>query len=268
MPVTVLILMAFDDGEGRLVADELRRRGHRPVPFDLSDFPIRASLDARLGPDGWDGRLRTPDTSVDLTDVTAVYHRRCPSFELPETMNAAEQRFSRVEARFGLGGVLASLPAHWVSHPSAMADAEYKPVQYVAATRVGLPLPPTWVGNTPEAARAFLTDQGGSGVYKPLMHKLVADSGQARLIYTTPTRAAQVDDRVTVTAHQFQQHVRAEYDVRALVTRTGCEAVAITIEGRTVFYEVNPAGQWAWLMEETGAPMTGLICDELTEPSR
>ena len=316
MPSTVLILAAPDDGESWHVTEELRRRGHRPVLFDLSDFPHRASLDARLGPTGWDGRLSTPDTSVELADITAVYHRRCPPFDLPEAMTDDEQRFARVEGRFGLGGVLAGLPAHWVSHPSAVADAEYKPVQYAAAARVGLTLPPTWIGNTPDAARAFLAEQGGSGVYKPLMHKLVSDQGQARLIYTTPTGESEIDERVSATTHQFQQRISTACDVRALITRTRCEAVAIknvdgsppfvdyrahydalayertllepdtivraqrlltelglasgvfdfamTAGGRTIYYEVNPAGQWAWLMEATGAPMTQLICDELT----
>src|SRR5699024_12649497 len=66
--------------------------------------------------------------------------------------------------------------------------------------------------------------------------------------------------------------IRLDYDLVArsqqLLARlnlaSGVFDFAVTSTGETVFYEVNPAGQWAWLEEETGAPMTTLICDALT----
>ncbi|MCK9870033.1 hypothetical protein MRI28_10310 [Nocardiopsis dassonvillei] len=316
MSGTVLILASPDDGEARRVGVELRRRGQRFALLDLSWFPQRMTLTGELTPSGWESQIVTPDGALPLADITSVYQRRCPPFEPPEGMNDTERRFSLVEARFGLGGVLMSLPAHWVSHPTAMADAEYKPFQLAAARRAGLSVPETWIGNDPVSARAFVSTLGNGGaVYKPLMHKLVTDQSVGKVIYTSLAAAEDVDDRVSTTAHLFQARVGAEHDVRALVTSRSCAAVAIrarrgrafldyrdhydaltyertslpadvltgaqrmlanlglaagvcdfavTTAGETVFYEVNPAGQWAWLEEETGAPMTRLICDELT----
>src|SRR5699024_5076678 len=176
-------------------------------------------------------------------------------------------------------------------------------------------LPETWSGNEPERARSVVTDQANGTVYKALMHKLVSDQGTVGLIYTNTLDGDEIDERVGAAPHQFQELIHADHAVRALVTRNGCEAVAIkarhgsafldyrhhyeelryerirldydlvarsqqllarlnlasgvfdfavTSTGETVFYEVNPAGQWAWLEEETGAPMTTLICDALT----
>ncbi|OLT28783.1 hypothetical protein BJF83_14200 [Nocardiopsis sp. CNR-923] len=197
--------------------------------FDLSDFLIRAHLDARLTSAGWDGRLILPETVVDLSDIGAVYHRRCPPFDLPEAMNADEQRFARVEGRFGLGGVLASLGAHWVSHPSTMADAEYKPVQYAAAVRAGLELPPTWVGNVPESTSAFLARQGGAGVYKPLGGAFHVEGCRTQVVYAnriTDTEELR-DSALALTAHCFQQWVDKDYEVRVTVVGTRLFAVAI-----------------------------------------
>lgn len=315
MAETVLVMASVDDGEADRVLNELHRRGHKAVLLDLSWFPQHARIVGQLGASGWEGHLATPYTTIRFEDIRAVYHRRCPPFEPASTMNEHERRFAMVENRFALGGILASLPTRWISHPAAMADAEYKPLQLAIAAQVGLPLPDTWIGNDPERARSFVTDQANGTVYKALMHKLVSDQSAVGLIHTNTVDVDEIDERVRAAPHQFQELIHADHDVRALVTRNGCEAVAVrahggkafldhrhhyeelryerihldydlvarsqqmlarlnlasgvfdfavTSTGETVFYEVNPAGQWAWLEEETGAPMTTLICDALT----
>lgn len=67
------------------------------------------------------------------------------------------------EAKFGLGGVLMSLPALQVNRPSREADACYKPVQIATTTRCGMSVPDTVVTNdapacadSPIASRARL----------------------------------------------------------------------------------------------------------------
>src|SRR5699024_8013781 len=148
-----------------------------------------------------------------------------------------ERRFAMVESRFGLGGILTSLSARWVSHPAAMADAEYKPLQLAIAAQVGLPLPDTWIGNDPERARSFVTDQANGTVYKALMHKLVSDQGTVGLIYTNTVDVDEIDERVGAAPHQFQELIHADHDVRALVTRNGCEAVAIKARHGSAFLD-------------------------------
>jgi hypothetical protein len=49
---------------------------------------------------------------------------------LSPTLNADEAAWAAREARFGMGAVLASMPA-WLNHPAHIARAEYKPVQDV-----------------------------------------------------------------------------------------------------------------------------------------
>jgi len=37
----------------------------------------------------------------------------------------------------------------------------------------------------------------------------------------------------------------------------------LTPEGRYVFVEINPSGQYLWIEEETGLPISAAICDFL-----
>ena len=52
---------------------------------------------------------------------------------MPAEFSLIERHHCLREAKYGLGGVLASLPVLWINHPSRLADAAYKPVQLVRA---------------------------------------------------------------------------------------------------------------------------------------
>jgi hypothetical protein len=136
------------------------------------------SLDAHLdtGHGGWQGEITVDGQTVRLTEVTAVYYRKPRDFELAPGLSGPERRFSHAQARVGLGGVLASLPVRWLSHPSALADAEYKPRQLTLLRQAGLFTPPTLVTNDPAAVRAFAAAQGDL-VVKPLAEPIVWEGG-------------------------------------------------------------------------------------------
>ncbi|WP_460363590.1 hypothetical protein [Actinocorallia lasiicapitis] len=195
------------------------------VWFDPVWFPELAGLDAELGASGWQARLITPDGPIDLDDVTAVYYGHSRGYGFPSGMSEPEMRFALIETRFGLGGLLADLPVRWVSHPSAVADAEYRIRQMAEAARCGLILPRSIVTTDSERARAFLDEQ--PTVYKTIMHKVVAEQDLIKLVYTTPVTADQVDDRVALAPHLFQANVPKVFDVRVVVTLTACAGASI-----------------------------------------
>lgn len=60
--------------------------------------------------------------------------------------------------------------------------------------------------------------------------------------------------------------------VRCLGLSFGAIDLLLTPDGRYVFLEINPNGQWYWLEEITGAPLTSALCDSLAgdsdEPSQ
>jgi ATP-grasp ribosomal peptide maturase len=226
---TVLMLAERGDGEAVYVSDALATRGVRVAWFDTAWFPSQANLSARLEDDGWHGEITTPDGTVRLEDVTAVYYRQSQPFAFPETLSDPERRFATVEARFGFGGLFMSLPARWVSHPARLADAEYRPLQMATAARCGFNLPASLLTNHPDDARDFSRAGAGKGVvYKATMHKLISEADQVKLIYTTPVDPATLDDRIATTLHLFQTNVPKTHDVRVVATGSGhVHAVAI-----------------------------------------
>jgi ATP-grasp ribosomal peptide maturase len=232
--MTVLVLAERTDTTADLVVRELNDRGAAVFRCDAAEFPTTLSLSAHLDPGGtrWRGRLRTAHRAVALEDITAVYFRRPTLFCLPEHMSAAERRFAAVEAKMGLGGVLMSLPCRWVNHPSRVADAEYKPLQLVAAARAGLRVPATVVTNDPAAARDFAAGVGGPVVYKTLASPAVPDGDHLGLIYTTAMDRDRVDDeRIGLTAHLFQRRLTKRRDVRVTIVGERVFAVDIQVEG-------------------------------------
>ncbi|MGH3620707.1 MAG: MvdC/MvdD family ATP grasp protein, partial [Sciscionella sp.] len=124
----MLILTGADDVTARRVRAALEQRGTRYVQWDVGDFPQRLSLAAATGREStWAGRLDDGAEVLRLEDIDAVYYRRPTEFRLPERLTDEHRRFALAEARAGFGGLLISLPARWVNHPSRIADAEFKP---------------------------------------------------------------------------------------------------------------------------------------------
>ncbi|MGH3896934.1 MAG: MvdC/MvdD family ATP grasp protein [Pseudonocardiaceae bacterium] len=200
----VLVLGDAGDWSAAEVGKHLDARGVRWVLGDTADFPQRMSLDARLdaGHGGWQGEITIDGQTLRLTEVTAVYYRKPRDFDLPDGLSGPERRFSHAQARVGLGGVLASLPVRWLSHPSALADAEYKPRQLALLRQAGLTTPPSLVTNDPAAVRAFAATHRDL-VVKPLAEPIVWEGGGESVVFTRRLTAEDLDilDGVDTTAH-------------------------------------------------------------------
>lgn len=226
MRETVLILAEQDDGEATSVADTLMARGVRVAKFDTAWFPSQTGVSVRLDHDGWRGQFSSPEGTVQLEEIAAVYYRQSQPFVFPESLSGPERSFAAVEARFGFGGLFMSLPVRWVSHPARVADAEYRPLQMAVSARCGFRVPASILTNRLDDARDFA--DSGSVVYKTIMHKIVSEADELKLIYTTPVDPAAIDERIATTLHLFQANVPKTHDVRVVATGSGhTHAVAI-----------------------------------------
>jgi ATP-grasp ribosomal peptide maturase len=226
---SVLIVSARDDWSAAQVADQLAVRGVRWAWLDPGDFPQRVRLTGRLVDTGWAVRA-SHDTNgtVDVGAVRAVFYRRPGDFRMPAGMSGPEQRFARAQARIGVGGLLASLPARWINHPSALADHEYKPRQLALASAVGLAVPATVITNDPGEVRAF-ADDVGELIVKPLADPLVAEAGTYTPVWTRRLTAADLADLagVETTAHLFQAWINKRHEVRLIAVGHTLFPVAI-----------------------------------------
>lgn len=229
----MLTVSGRGDWSAEQVATQLQKRGCAYSWFDPADFPQRVQVTARLE-HGWCGEVQTPDDAFFWEEISAVFYRRPRDFTMPSSMSGPEQRFSRAQARVGLGGVLASLPAKWINHPSALADCEYKPRQLSLAQTVGLVVPATIVTNAPDEVRRFGAEQGEI-IVKSLAEPIITEAGSQKAIWTRQVEATELTalPGVELTAHLFQKWIPKAYEIRLTVVGKRDFAVAIHAHSAT-----------------------------------
>ena len=216
----MVVLTSPEDTTADLVVAELNERGVPVFRCDTADFPTAATMAAHLDDStgaGWSGSLRFADREVVLSRVGAVYYRRPGEFTLPDTMSPAAQRFAAAQSRAGLLGVLASLECLWVNHPGRSGDANYKPRQLRIAGQAGLNPPRTLITNDPGTARAFTKEIGGPVVYKTLAGGALDDDGISKGMPTSIVDPDGLDDSIGLCAHQFQEWVDKDHEIRLTV---------------------------------------------------
>ncbi|WP_067485573.1 ATP-grasp ribosomal peptide maturase [Actinomadura hibisca] len=306
----VLVVTQPDDVTADTVVAELNRRGVPLLRLDPADFPHTLTLSAGIDGYGLHGTVTTPSRRAELGAVRSLYYRRPRGFTFPG-LDEQEARFATLQARYGLGGVLAALPdCLYVNHPFANADAEFKSAQLTIASDLGFTIPPTLITNDLDQARRFAAEHGPI-IYKPVRAGPYREDGEGRTIWVTEVDPAELDESVETTAHLFQARVpaaghlrvtaiddrvfcvridsadlldwRQDYDaltytvtdpppglterIAAYLDRFGlmfgCFDFVLRPDGEPVFLEINPNGQWAWLEDETGLPMTSALADLL-----
>jgi ATP-grasp ribosomal peptide maturase len=317
--MTVLILADDVDPSADAMVCELADRDVRVVRVNTGWFPTELSITAELRGAAWSGYLRTPRHRVELAEITSVWFRSPTAFRFPARWSHVERQHSHNEAKFGIGGVLSSLPALWINHPGRVADAVYKPAQLATAAEVGLSVPRTIVTNEADSVRRFAEGAAdGTILTKTLGAAAIFEEGRRKVAFTRRVYRADLEDLTGVewTAHQFQCWVSKAHDVRVIVVGDEHWAVSITADSAAGyldfrndydslryepvpeppqihhrinrymerfglvygafdfvadhdnawwFLECNPGGQYGWLEQETGAPVTAALADALTE---
>ena len=215
-PRPVLVVTSLHVPTADVVIRELHDRDIPVVRLDSGDFPASLSVEAEITEHGLRGRLLTPSRTADLANVRSMYYRRPTGFAFPH-LDEQDARFAITQARYGLGGVLASLPdCLYVNHPHRIGDAEFKPAGLATAAKAGFLVPPTLVTSSPDAAREFIKARGPV-IYKPLSAPVYRVDGVSSAIRVAEVTADDIDDDVAGTAHLFQQRVPKVADVRVTV---------------------------------------------------
>lgn len=227
--MTVLVLSEEYDPSVDRVVTTLDQLGVPAFRADLGWFPGRLTLDAELDGGRWVGILRTPEREVRLAGLRSVWYHRPTAFSFPDEMPRARREHAEREARFGVGGVLSSLPVTWMNHPQRDADHAYKPRQLALAARCGLDVPRTLITNDLGAVRRFAASMEHGTVIKALASNVIHENGQRKVGHThklTDDDLAELDG-IELTAHQFQEWLPKFHDARLIAVGTKLFAVAI-----------------------------------------
>ncbi|MET7780731.1 ATP-grasp ribosomal peptide maturase [Streptomyces sp. NPDC005388] len=226
-PRPVLVVTSLHDPTADVVIRELHDRGIPVVRLDSGDFPASLSVEAKITSQGIQGRLTTPSRTADLANIRALYYRRPTGFAFPH-LSEQDARFAITQARYGLGGVLASLPGClYINHPHRIGDAEFKPSGLSVAVEAGFLVPPTLITSSPDAARAFIKGHD-SVIYKPLHNPVYRIDGVSSVVKIAEVTAEDIADSVSGTAHLFQKRVAKTADVR--VTVIGSQSFCVRID--------------------------------------
>ncbi|MGH3593405.1 MAG: MvdC/MvdD family ATP grasp protein, partial [Pseudonocardiaceae bacterium] len=121
--MTVLILARDIDPTADQMVTVLGERGVEVLRVNTAWFPTRVQVSVELLEGRWCGVLTVPHATLDLDAVQAVWYRSPEAYRMPPELSSAEAHHARVEAKYGLGGVLASLPVLWCNHPARVADS-------------------------------------------------------------------------------------------------------------------------------------------------
>ena len=258
--MTVLIVAEEDDHAGVDVGQAVSDLGLDHVRLSVADFPQRLTVSAQIGirdgppwrlgskQDSWTGVIEGDDSIVEIADIVGVYYRATAAFDLPEGMSGPEHRFAYLQALHGFGGMLESLPVSWVNSPMAVARAEYKPLQLVAATHCGFDVPATLLTNNAAAVRSFVARRESSDsqsanseaiVVKPLVGSHVQEGAgyTAAWCRKVPDLAGEALLNVDVTMHQFQRWIEPQYAVR--LTAVGEEVFPVAIHAHSAAARVD-----------------------------
>jgi hypothetical protein len=321
-----MILILAEDGDGTAdhVAGKLQERGANFVRFDTARFPTQAELSLAFTPAG-EGRyrLRVGGESLDLSRVTAVWHRRSlPPVPHPQIVDAQARTFAQAECKAFLQEAWDCMDCLWVPAPRpVLLRAQHKPLQLKIASSLGFELPPTLVTTSPEDVREFYCRHNGnvisklSGIafadslgntfwrYSEVVSKRdIAYAGSVRFcpVIFQAYVPKRVELRITVVGQQVfaaaihsqeSNHTRhdwrrydshqTQYSIHRLpeelVERCvrltqqfglsyGAIDMILTPDGRYVFLEINPCGQYLWVESATGLPISDALCDLLINP--
>ena len=178
---------------------------------------------------------------------TSVWYRRLRTPGTPDGMDEGVATYCRHEGRAAIVGSVLGRQARWMSHPSAIWEAEYKPYQLHLASSIGLTIPPTVITNDPNAVRTAF-HEFGEMIVKPTRTGYVVKDGMDCAIYTSRLLAEHLDELESArwSPSIYQALIPKRYDVRVTIVGDRCFAAAIDSPS-------DPAASIDWRQTENPA---------------
>jgi len=311
----IVVISHPDDPHAMRVIQLLKARGDDVLLLDLSTLPQQASVTAEYDDCGV-GRLdyRAGVAVSDLLAARSCWWRRPQAPVLPAAPNLDVHAFTHNEWQEAVNGIWQLMDCSWMNPPALDEVASRKMLQLHVAAQMGLRIPRTLITSDPDAARAFVAEQGvGRTIFKTFSctHAIWRETrllserelGMIEHVRVAPVIfqeyiEAAADLRVTVVGDRiFPASISAvgtdyEVDFRmslgqaqtgacelppalsdmlfAFMRRLGLVYGAIdlrrTPSGDYVFLEVNTAGEFLFVEERTGQPITAAVADWLARP--
>lgn len=295
----VLIVSTIAD----IATDEVVRRlcalGVSHKRLNTENFPFTSALVYR--PDRESRGQWALADGEPMGTPTSIWYRRLRTPSKPDGMDEGIYTFCLQENRAALLGSLLGLTGRWMSHPTAVWQAEFKPFQLSTAVELDLNIPRTVITNDPSTIRRAYREFSQM-IVKPVRSGHIVQNGQEYAVFTSQVLEQHLEDleEAKWSPAIYQALVPKLFDLRVTIVGTKIFTVAIdsqsnpaatvdwrqtsdpnlphypfvlpkeiaekllrlmnslrlsfagidmiqTVDGRYVFLEMNPSGQWLWL---------------------
>jgi len=225
--VAVLIVSTKVDLATDHIVQLLRSRGVPHYRLNTEDYPFQDTMAFYPGPVSGEDRWLVCNNRP-LPIPTSIWYRRFRTPTTPNGMDEDVATFCRQETRAAIIGSIIGQSARWMSYPSAVWQAEYKPYQLQLAASIGLSIPPTVVTNNPDTIREAF-DAFGSMVIKPTRSGSLIRNGTEYSIYTSQLLEEHLEDLESArwSPSIYQAFIPKKFDVRVTIVGDACFAAAI-----------------------------------------
>lgn len=162
-------------------------------------------------------KLSHVDFTLDSDDIDSAYYRRPGPPEIPEYITDRNERIHcSLQWDATLKGAYEIIDRCFLNSPSAIATAESKVRQLLAARRIGFRVPDTIVSNCPNQIRQL--GKNNHTVSKCISRSLIEGNNE-RVIFTEITPNITDENNKEIEASPFitQSLVKKTYDIRATV---------------------------------------------------
>ncbi len=296
------------------VVAELRRRG---VSYHRLDLDMLADDALSLDPVQPVLSIGTEGRSISISDetLTAVLYR-APTYLRESSAGrwAPDELLRRHQWAAFARRLMVFDSVRWINPPRSVYAAECKPYQLLCATRAGLAVPSTVIGNLAPPAESPVWDSQQSAALKALDSFLVRIEDKDAFLYTqrvgiNDVQAASLSSMPAM----LQQYLGDKLDIRVTVVGEECFPASVELNGAGIegdwrlakddatfavhqlpneiqarcvelvktlqltygaidlalvgdvyyFLEINPTGEWAWLLEPTGMRIDRALADAL-----
>lgn len=232
--MTVLIITHSNDHAGTAkVQEAIEARGVRCFRFNTDTYPGHARMSLGFGAGVPRRRLITPQGTLDLDQVSAIWYRRLRvGQQLDDQMDPQLRHTAVEEARRTFRGMMTG-GAPFVMDPlQNIRAAENKEFHGRVARSVGLETPDSLFSNHPEAVRAFFKAHPEGVVTKMQATFAVIEDGDEQVIFTNRLTEADLDDLdgLSLCPMIFQAMVPKKLELR------------VTVVGRTLFCAAVDSG--------------------------
>jgi hypothetical protein len=157
---------------------KLNELGYDPIRLNTDEIPINTGMHFRLNGSQWDGYIKVMSSGreIDVSNIRSIWWRRPSEFTFPPEFSQQEEEFARKEINHAVAGLWEVLryDCYWVSYPSDIRQAGFKPGQLSRAAKMGFDVPRTIITTDPNEVRAFYDACDGNIIFKVMSDPFLA----------------------------------------------------------------------------------------------